>query len=153
MSAEARLAELGLQLPPPGKPLGNYVNYRIGGGLLFLSGVGPRGADGTFITGQVGGAVDIDIAYQGARLCGLNLLTNMREALGSLDRVDTVLKVLGMVNAVPGFTQQPKVINGCTGLFVEVFGDAGRPARSAVGMGGLPQDISVEIEAVVLIRG
>ena len=77
----------------------------------------------------------------------------MREALGSLDRVDTILKVLGMVNAVPGFTQQPKVINGCTDLFVEVFGDAGRPARSAVGMGGLPKDISVEIEAVVLIRG
>jgi enamine deaminase RidA (YjgF/YER057c/UK114 family) len=152
MSAEAKLKELGLQLPPPGKPLGNYVNYRIGGGLLFLSGVGPRGADGTFITGQVGGAVDIDTAYQGARLCGLNLLTNMREALGSLDRVDTILKVLGMVNAVPGFTQQPKVINGCTDLFVEVFGEAGRPARSAVGMGGLPQDISVEIEAVVLIR-
>ncbi len=153
MSAEARLAELGLDLPPRGTPLGNYVNYRIGGGLLFLSGVGPRAADGTFITGQVGAAVDIDTAYQAARLCGLNLLTNIREALGSLDRVDTILKVLGMVNAVQGFTQQPKVINGCTDLFVEVFGEAGRPARSAVGMGGLPQDISVEIEAVVLIRG
>jgi enamine deaminase RidA (YjgF/YER057c/UK114 family) len=153
MSAEARLAALGLTLPPQAQPLGNYVNYRIGGGLLFLSGVGPRAADGSFVTGQVGGTVDIEAAYQAARHCGLNLLTNMRAALESLDRVDTILKVLGMVNAVPGFTQQPKVINGCTDLFVEVFGENGRPARSAVGMGGLPNDISVEIEAVVLIRG
>jgi enamine deaminase RidA (YjgF/YER057c/UK114 family) len=153
MSAEARLTALKLELPPPPQPIGNYVSYRIGGGLLFLSGVGPRRADGGSVTGKVGAAIDIEAAYQAARLCGLNLLTNMRAALGSLDRVDTILKVLGMVNAVPDFTQHPKVINGCTDLFVEVFGDAGRPARSAVGMGSLPNDISVEIEAVVLIRG
>jgi enamine deaminase RidA (YjgF/YER057c/UK114 family) len=153
MTAEARLVELALELPPPPRPIGNYVPYRIGGGLLFLSGVGPRRADGTSVTGKVGAVIDIDAAYQAARLCGLNLLTNMRAALGSLDRVDTILKVLGMVNAVQDFTQQPKVINGCTDLFVEVFGDAGRPARSAVGMGSLPMDISVEVEAVVLIRG
>ena len=153
MSADARLTEFDLQLPPPPQPIGNYVPFRIGGGLLFLSGVGPRRADGTSVTGKVGAAVDVDAAYQAARLCGLNLLTNMRAALGSLDRVDTILKVLGMVNAVPDFTQHPRVINGCTDLFVEVFGDAGRPARSAVGMGSLPMDISVEVEAVVLIRG
>jgi enamine deaminase RidA (YjgF/YER057c/UK114 family) len=153
MSADARLAELGLALPPPPRPIGNYVPYRIGGGLLFLSGVGPRRVDGTSMTGKVGSVIDIDAAYEAARLCGLNLLTNMRAALGSLDRVDTILKVLGMVNAVPDFTQHPKVINGCTDLFVEVFGDAGRPARSAVGMGSLPGDISVEIEAIVLIHG
>ena len=153
MSAEARVKELGLQLPPPPQPIGNYVPYRIGGGLLFLSGVGPRSADGSNVTGKVGGAVTVEQGYQAARLCGLNLLANMKAALGSLDRVDTILKVLGMVNGVPDFTEQPKVINGCTDLFVEVFGDAGRPARSAVGMGSLPGNISVEIEAIVSIKG
>jgi enamine deaminase RidA (YjgF/YER057c/UK114 family) len=140
-------------LPPPPKPQGNYVPYRIGGGILFLSGVGPRGADGVTVTGKVGGAVTVEQAVHGARLCGLNLLANMKAALGSLDRVDTVLKVLGMVNSVPDFGEHPKVINGCTDLFVEVFGDNGRPARSSVGMGSLPGNISVEIEAIVLIKG
>ena len=153
MSAEARVKELGLQLPAPPKPIGNYVPYRIGGGLLFLSGVGPRSADGSNVTGKVGGAVSVDQGYQAALLCGLNLLANMKAALGSLDRVDTVLKVLGMVNGVPDFADQPKVINGCTDLFVEVFGDNGRPARSAVGMGSLPGNIAVEIEAIVSVTG
>jgi enamine deaminase RidA (YjgF/YER057c/UK114 family) len=153
MSAEARVKQLGLQLPPPPQPIGNYVPYRIGGGLLFLSGVGPRSADGSNVTGKVGGAVTVEQGYQAARLCGLNLLANMKAALGSLDRVDIVLKVLGMVNGVPDFTEQPKVINGCTDLFVDVFGDAGRPARAAVGMGSLPGNISVEIEAIVSIKG
>ena len=153
MSAEARVKELGLQLPAPPKPIGNYVPYRIGGGLLFLSGVGPRSADGSNVTGKVGGAVSVDQGYQAALLCGLNLLANMKAALGSLDRVDTVLKVLGMVNGVPDFADQPKVINGCTDLFVEVFGDNGRPARSAVGMGSLPGNIAVEIEAIVSVKG
>jgi enamine deaminase RidA (YjgF/YER057c/UK114 family) len=153
MSAEARLAQLKITLPPPPKPVGNYVPYRIGGGLLFLSGAGPRNADGSILIGKVGGAVTVEQAYQGARLCGLSLLANMRDALGSLDRVDTVLKVLGMVNGVPEFGEQPKVINGCTDLFVEVFGDNGRPARSAVGMGSLPGNMSVEVEAIVLIKG
>jgi enamine deaminase RidA (YjgF/YER057c/UK114 family) len=153
MSAESRVKQLGLQLPPPPQPIGNYVPYRIGGGILFLSGVGPRSADGSNVTGKVGSAVTVEQGYQAARLCGLNLLANMKTALGSLDRVDTVLKVLGMVNAVPDFADQPKVINGCTDLFVEVFGDSGRPARSAVGMGSLPGNISVEIEAIVLIKG
>jgi enamine deaminase RidA (YjgF/YER057c/UK114 family) len=152
MSADARIAELGLVLPPPPKPMGNYVPWRIGAGLLFLSGVGPRLSDGTSMTGKVGAAVNVEQAYRAARQCGLNLLTNMRAALGSLDRVDTVLKVLGMVNAVPDFGDHPRVINGCTDLFVEVLGDNGRPARSAVGMGSLPGDISVEIEAIVLLR-
>jgi enamine deaminase RidA (YjgF/YER057c/UK114 family) len=153
MSAEARLKEMKLVLPPPPKPVGNYVPYRIGGGLLFLSGAGPRDPDGKILTGKVGGAVTVEQAYQGARLCGLSLLANMRDALGSLDRVDVILKVLGMVNGVPEFGEQPKVINGCTDLFVEVFGDNGRPARSAVGMGSLPGNMSVEVEAIVLIKG
>jgi enamine deaminase RidA (YjgF/YER057c/UK114 family) len=152
MSAERRLTELGLILPPPTRPMGNYVPFRIGGNLLFLSGVGPRGADGSFVAGKVGADVTVVQAYEAARLCGLNLLANMRAAAGSLDRVDTVLKVLGMVNAVPEFGEQPEVINGCTDLFVQVFGDNGRPARSAVGMGSLPRQIAVEIEAVVLLR-
>ncbi|PWS34643.1 hypothetical protein DFH01_24245 [Falsiroseomonas bella] len=152
MSAEKRLAELGISLPSAPAPLANYVPWRIGGGLLFLSGVGPRRADGSNIIGVLGADLDVKAGYEGARLCGLNLLANMRAALGSLDRVDTILKVLGMVRGTPEFGEQPEVINGCTDLFVEVFGDAGRPARSAVGMGSLPRGIAVEIEAVVLIR-
>jgi enamine deaminase RidA (YjgF/YER057c/UK114 family) len=152
MSAEARMQQLGITLGSAPKPVANYLPWRIGGGLLFLSGVGPHGADASVVFGQVGTQLSIEQGYAAARGCGLNLLANMRDALGSLDRVDTVLKVLGMVNSAAGFENQPEVINGCTDLFVEVFGDAGRPARSAVGMSSLPRDISVEIEAVVLIR-
>jgi enamine deaminase RidA (YjgF/YER057c/UK114 family) len=152
MSAEQRLIELKLELPPPPKPMGNYVPWRIGGGLLFLSGVGPRHADGTSTVGKVGSVRSVEEAIVAARQCGLNLLTNMKAALGSLDRVDTILKVLGMVNGDPDFIEHPRVINGCTDLFTDVFGDNGRPARSAVGMGSLPGNISVEIEAIVLIR-
>ena len=152
MTIDDRLADLGLILPPPPKPGGNYVPFRIGGGLLFLSGVGPRHPDGTSMVGVVGADVSVETAYQAARLCGLNLLSNIKMALGSLDRVDAILKVLGMVNAVPDFAQHPAVINGCTDLFVEVFGENGRPARSAVGMGSLPGRISVEVEAIVAIR-
>jgi enamine deaminase RidA (YjgF/YER057c/UK114 family) len=152
LSAEQRLASLGLTLPPPAAPLGNYVPFRLAGNLLFLSGVGPRGPDGSSVIGKVGAEVDVARGYEAAKLCGLNLLVNIRSAAGSLDRVDTILKVLGMVNAVPSFTDHPNVINGCTDLFVAVFGDTGRPARSAVGMGSLPGNIAVEIEAVVLLR-
>jgi len=153
MSAEQRVKELGLVLPPPPKPIGNYVPFRTAGNLLFLSGVGPRHADGTSTTGKVGVALSVDQAYQAARQCGLNLLSNIRAAAGSLDRVDVVIKVLGMVNAPENFTDHPKVINGCTDLFTEVFGDHGRPARSAVGMASLPMNISVEVEAIVLLKG
>lgn len=152
MNAEARLAELGLTLPSPTKPIGNYVPWRIGAGLLFLSGVGPRSDDPAIAAGQVGKELTVEQGYQAARACGMNMLANIRAALGTLDRVDTVLKMLGMVNAPEGFGEHPKVINGCTDLFVEVFGDAGRPARSAVGMGSLPNNIPVEIEAIILIR-
>ena len=153
MSADQRLADLGLTLPPPAKPLGNYVPFRLAGNLLFLSGVGPRRADETMITGKVGADLTVEQAYEAAKLCGLNLLVNMIAAVGTLERVDTVLKVLGMVNAVPTFTNHPKVIDGCTDLFVQVLGEGGRPARSAVGMGSLPLNIAVEVEAIVLVRG
>jgi enamine deaminase RidA (YjgF/YER057c/UK114 family) len=152
MSAERRLTELGIELPSPPKPMANYVPWRIGGGLLFLSGVGPRRADGSNIAGVLGADLTVQQGYEAARLCGLNMLANMRSALGTLDRVDTILKVLGMVRGTPDFGEQPEVINGCTDLLVEVFGHAGRPARSAVGMGSLPRGIAVEIEAVILIK-
>jgi enamine deaminase RidA (YjgF/YER057c/UK114 family) len=128
------------------------VPWRLGGNMLFLSGVGPRAANGITTTGKVGQALTIDQGYEAAKLCGLNLIANMRAALGTIDRVDTVLKVFGMVNAAPNFIEHPKIINGCTDLLVAIFGDNGRPARSAVGMGSLPQNISVEIEAIVLVR-
>ncbi len=147
-----RLDRLGLTLPPPSEPIGNYVPWRLAGNMLFLSGVGPRHSNGIVTFGKVGQALTIDQGYEAAKLCGLNLIVNMRAALGSLDRVDTILKVFGMVNAAPNFIEHPKIIDGCTDLFVAVFGDNGRPARSAVGMGSLPRNISVEIEAVVLVR-
>ncbi len=150
---ESRLHALGLVLPPPPAPLGTYVPFRQAGGLLFLSGVGPRLADGSSVRGQVGSELSIGRGIEAARQCGLNLLTNIRAATGTLDAVDMVLKVFGMVNAAPGFGEHPKVIDGCTDLFVAVFGEAGRPARSAVGMASLPQNIAVEIEAIVLLRG
>ena len=152
MSADKRLADLGLTLPAPPKPIGNYVPFRIAGNLLFLSGVGPGRADETMITGKVGADLTIQQGYDAAKLCGMNLLVNMIAALGTLERVDTVVKVLGMVNAVPTFVDHPKVIDGCTDLFVQVFGDGGRPARSAVGMASLPRNISVEVEAIILLN-
>jgi enamine deaminase RidA (YjgF/YER057c/UK114 family) len=152
MTPAEHLAQLGLTLPPPTRPAGNYVPYRLGANLLFLSGVGPQRDDGSMITGKVGADLTVEQGYEAARLCGLSLLANMNEALGSLDRVDIVLKVFGMVNAAPDFTRHPQVINGCTDLFVSVLGDAGRPARSAVGMASLPFNIAVEVEAVVLVK-
>jgi len=151
VTATENLERLGLELPPAPQPIGNYLPWRLGGNLLFLSGVGPRNAKGISTVGKVGQALTVEEAYEAAKLCGLNLIANMGAALGSLDRVETILKVFGMVNAAPNFIEHPKVINGCTDLFVEVFGDNGRPARSAVGMGSLPGNISVEIEAIVLV--
>ena len=151
MSATDNLARMGLTLPPPAEPMGNYVPWRLAGNMLFLSGVGPRRANGFMTVGKVGQALTIQEGYEAAKVCGLNLLGAMKVALGSLDRVDTVLKVFGMVNGAPNFVEHPKVIDGCTDLFVAVFGEKGRPARSAVGMGSLPNNISVEIEAIVLV--
>ena len=152
MSAEARLKQLGLVLPEVPAPVANYVPFRIAGNLLFLSGQGPRDEAGRMLTGKVGADVSVEEAYRRARLIGLQLLSATRQAAGSLDRVEAVLKVLGMVNAVPDFKDHPKVINGCSDLFVVVLGDAGRHARSAVGMGSLPNQISVEIEAILAIK-
>jgi len=152
MSAEARLKELGLVLPAVAKPVANYVPYRIVGNVLYLSGQGPRDENGNNLTGKLGADISIEEGYRRARLVGLGLLAAMRDALGSLDRVDYVVKLLGMVNATPDFNDPPKVINGCSDLFVDVFGEAGRHARSAVGHVTLPGQISVEIEAIVAIK-
>jgi enamine deaminase RidA (YjgF/YER057c/UK114 family) len=152
MSAEARLKELGVVLPALAKPVANYVPYRIAGNVLYLSGQGPRDEKGNHLSGKLGAEISIEEGYRRARLVGLGLLAAMRDALGSLDRVDYIVKLLGMVNATPDFNDPPKVINGCSDLFVDVFGEAGRHARSAVGHVSLPNQISVEIEAIVAIK-
>jgi enamine deaminase RidA (YjgF/YER057c/UK114 family) len=152
VSAEARLKELGLVLPPVPKPVANFLPYRRVGNLLFLSGQGPRDENGASLTGKLGADVSLEEGYRRARLVGLGLLAAMRDALGSLDRVDFVVKLLGMVNATPDFNDSPKVINGCSDLFVEVFGEAGRHARSAVGNVMLPNQISVEIEGIIATK-
>jgi len=152
MSAEKRLKELGIELGPVSAPIANYVNAVKTGNLLFLAGKGPRAdASGVRPKGKVGREYTAEQAYQHARTIGLDLLAVMRAELGSLDRVKRVVKVLGMVNAVPEFTDHPKVINGCSDLFVQVLGDKGKHARSAVGMGSLPMGIPVEIEVIVEI--
>jgi enamine deaminase RidA (YjgF/YER057c/UK114 family) len=152
MSAEARLKELGIVLPPVRKPIANFLPYRLVGNVLYLSGQGPLDENGKQLTGKLGKDVSLEEGYRRARLVGLGLLAATRDALGSLDRVDYMVKLLGMVNAVPDFNDSPKVINGCSDLFVEVFGDAGRHARSAVGNVMLPNQISVEIEGIVAVR-
>ena len=150
MSAEDKLKALGLSLPETPKPLANYVPFKRAGDLVFLSGQGPRYPDGSFATGKVGRDVTVEEAYEHAKLVGLGLLAAAKAAAGSLDKVE-MLKMLGMVNGVPEFTDQPKVINGCSDLFVAVLGENGRHARSAVGMGSLPNNITVEVEAVLRV--
>ena len=152
MSIDARLKELKIELPPVPKPAGTYVHAVRTGNLLFLAGKGPYNPDGSVPTGKVGRDVSVEEAVKHARSVGLTLIAAMKEALGSLDRVKRVVKVLGMVNAAPEFGDQPKVINGCSDLFVEVFGEKGRHARSAVGMGSLPGGITVEIEAIAEVE-
>lgn len=150
MSAEQKLKELGLSLPDVPSPVATYVSFKRVGDMLYLSGQGPKRADGTYPTGKVGADVSIEEAYEHAKQTGLGLLAAMKKGAGSLDKVE-VIKLLGMVNAVPDFADQPKVINGCSDLFVAVLGENGRHARSAVGMGSLPNNMTVEIEAIVRI--
>ena len=149
MSAEENLKKLGLTLPNIPTPVGTYVPWKRDGNTIYLSGQGPRRPDGTHISGKVGKDVTIEQAYEHAKLVGLGLLAAAKQAAGgSLDKVE-VLKVLGMVNAVPEFTDQPKVINGFSELMRDVFGeDAGVGARSAVGHNSLPGNIAVEIECI-----
>lgn len=149
MSAETQLHDLGLQLPPAPKPAGVYKPVVIVGNMAYVSGHGPLKLDGTMITGRVGADLDQQAGYDAARQVGLAILSSLRTALGSLDRVKRVVKTLGMVNAAADFTKHPAVINGCSELFAKVFGeDQGVGARSAVGMGSLPGNIAVEIEVI-----
>ena len=152
MDVDARLRELGLELPTPMGPGGNYLPAMAAGDLVFLSGMGPVRPDGTLVAGKVGdGGLDLETAREAARLTGLQLLAALRAELGDLGRVRQVVKLFGMVNCRPGFNRTPAVIDGCSDLLVDVLGDAGRGARSAVGMAELPFDIAVEIEAVVRV--
>ena len=152
MGPEASLRGLGIELPAMPAPMGNYVRSVQVGSLLFLSGHGPQREGKMAYVGKVGRDLSLEEGQQAARLVGLNLLASIRDGLGSLDRVKRVVKVLGMVNATEDFGDHPKVINGCSDLLVEVFGEAGRHARSAVGMGSLPGGIAVEIEMILEVR-
>jgi enamine deaminase RidA (YjgF/YER057c/UK114 family) len=145
VSAEQNIKAKGIVLPPAPAPKGNYVPAVLHNGILYLSGQGPALPGGGFATGIVGRDVTREQAYEHARLTGLQLLAAARQSLGSLDRVERVLNVFGMVNAAPDFIDHPQVINGFSDLMIEVFGDKGRHARAAVGMGTLPMRISVEI--------
>jgi enamine deaminase RidA (YjgF/YER057c/UK114 family) len=143
---EKRLEELGIALPAPAQPVASYVRYVQTGNLLYISGTGPRR---DHPPGKLGAGVTIEQGYAAARDVGILLIATMKEALGDLDRVKRVVKLLGMVNSAPDFGDQPKVINGCSDLLIEVFGEAGRHARSAVGFVALPGQITVEIEVIV----
>ena len=153
MKVEQRLKDLGIELPTPPAPIANYVRAVQAGNLLFVSGHGTS-KDGKFVyIGKVGKDLTLEEGYQAARLVMINCLASIKEAVGDLDRVKRVVKLLGMVNATPEFGDQPKVINGASDLLVEVFGpEIGKHARSAVGMGSLPNQIAVEIEMIVEVQ-
>ena len=151
MTPEERLAQLGLVLPTPARPVATYVPYRITGDLLYLSGQGPRQPDSSYSVGRLGRDTSVEQGYADAQLTGLHLLATAKEALGELSRIESIVKVFGMVNAEPEFADHPKVINGCSDLLVGVLGDAGRHARSAIGMGSLPNKMTVEIEIIMRI--
>ena len=150
---EARLTELGITLPKAATPVANYVPFVVAGNLVFISGQGPMGPNGVEYKGKLGRDLEPDEGKKAARLTGLNLIAQLKEAVGGdLDRVKRCVKLLGFVNSIPEFSQQPAVINGASDLMVEIFGDAGRHARSAVSAPSLPIDIAVEIEAIFEIE-
>jgi enamine deaminase RidA (YjgF/YER057c/UK114 family) len=149
---EEKLKKNGLVLPPVSKPIANYVKYVRTGNLIFLAGHGPTKADGSNVTGKVGKDLTIEQGYEAAKITGLSLIATLKDALGDLSKVKRIVKVNGYVNCLPEFTDQPKVINGCSDLLVLVFGDKGRHARAAMGMVALPSNIAVEIEMVVEVE-
>ncbi len=150
---DARMAELGIGLPEIFPPVGNYLGCKRVGDLLYVGGHGPTGGSEGIITGKVGGEVSLERGREAARLTTLACLATVKAELGSLDHVRQVVKVFGMVNVAPGFNQTPRVLDGCSDTLVEIFGDAGRHTRSAVGTAELPFDISVEIEMVLEVGG
>ncbi len=148
---DARLKSLGLDLPEAPAPVANYVPALIAGELLFISGQIAKAADGSIVSGTVGGDLSIEDGQKAARLCALNILAQARAALGDLDRIVQVLRLTGFVNAAPGFTAHPSIINGASDLMVEVLGDKGRHTRAAVGAAGLPAGTAVEVDAILRI--
>jgi enamine deaminase RidA (YjgF/YER057c/UK114 family) len=151
MSADARLKELGIELPSAAAPVGNYVPAVRSGNLVFLSGHGPVGKD-RVVTGKLGVDLTVEEGYEAAKIVAIGLLGSLRDLIGDLDKVRRVVKLLGMVNCDPAFMEQPGVINGASDLLVEVFGEKGKHARSAVGMNALPFNIAVEIEMIVEVE-
>lgn len=149
---EAKLKELGIQLITPTPPIANYVKAVHVGNMVYLSGHGPDKGDGTLVTGKVGQDLTVEQAKDAARLTAISLLSTLKAEIGDLNKVKRIVKVFGMVNAVPTFEQHPQVINGCSDLLVQVFGDNGKHARSAVGMCSLPKNIAVEIEMIVELK-
>lgn len=152
MSYEARLKQLGIALPAAPAPIAKFAPAITHGDLVYTSGHGPMNPDGTYVVGKLGATLEVEQGQAAARLAGLAILATLRAHLGSLDRITQIVKVLGMVNATPEFADHPKVIDGFTSLIVDVFGDAGLSARSAVGMISLPMGIAVEVELVAAIR-
>ena len=152
MSIEKRLEELGIQLQTPAQPVANYVTTVQTGNLVFTSGHGPIGDDGQLIKGQLGTDMNIEAGYQAARSVGIGLISTLKATLGDLDRIQRVVKVVGFVNSTADFLDHPSVVNGVSDLFVEVFGDKGKHARSAVGMVQLPGGIAVEVEMIVEVE-
>lgn len=152
MSPERRLQELGIELPPAPKPVASYVPAVQVGDLLFMSGNGPLRAGKPLVQGRLGETMTVEQGADAARQTMLNLLSTLRDTLGSLDRVERIVKLLGFVNSAPDFTQQPAVVNGASELLLQIFGERGRHARSAIGTSVLPFGIPVEIEMIVQVR-
>ena len=153
MSVEAKLKELGIEIPPAPAPAANYVPYAIEGKLVFIAGQVPRGADGKLkFIGKVGKDLTEKEGYDAARLCVLNALAQLKAAAGSLDKVKRIVRLGGFVNSVPDFTNQPQVVNGASDLVVQIFGDKGRHARTAVGAGSLPANVAVEVEMIAVLE-
>lgn len=151
MTPEEKIVALGFELPAPLPPRASYIPYRRVGDLIFLAGHGPRLQDNTYRLGKITSLQQIEDAYADAQLTGLNMLSTLKAALGELSNIKAVVKVLGMVNAAPTFTAHPKIIDGFSNLFVDVLGDAGRHARSAIGVSSLPNGMTVEVEAIVQV--
>ena len=149
---EANLKEMGIELSTPSAPVANYVNAVRTGNLIFLAGKGPRKADGENITGKLGADLSIEQGYEAARITGINQLSVLKAELDNLNKVKRIVKVKGMVNCTPDFKDQPKVVNGYSDLMVAVFGDKGKHARAAVGMGSLPSNIAIEVEMIVEVQ-
>ena len=152
MDIEKKLIELNITLPNTPKPIANYVPSKRSGNLIFLSGQGPRTPDGDFISGKVGVDISVDEAYDAARMVGIQLLSALKSEITDLNNVKQIIKLLGMVNAIDSFKDHPNVINGCSDLLVEVFGEKGKHARSEVGVASLPNQIPVEIEMIVEVE-